>query len=119
MPIQATTKATLTTFAEGQGFTIVDNAATQNNQRWTLTCNNEVREHAPFKIRIDALKQHQRKGSNIVCPHCKHDRKIEKFCARSNVMMLHVSHEDNFLMECNDCHLTYRYNGTFYHPLLS
>lgn len=115
MPIQATTKATLITFAEGQGFTIVDNAAIQNNQCWTLTCNNEVREHAAFNIRIDALKQHQRKGSNIVCPRCKHDHKIEKFCARSNAM-LHVTHEGNFLVECNDCHLTYRYSGSFYHP---
>ena len=115
MPIQATTKTTLTTFAEAQGFTVIDNAATRNNQCWVLACNNEVREHDPFEIRIDALKQHQRKGSNIVCPQCKYDHKIEKFCARSNAM-LHVTHEDNFLVECNDCHLTYLYGGTFYHP---
>lgn len=114
MPIQATTKATLTTFAEDQGFTVIDNTATQIKQHWTLACNNETREHAPFEIRIDSLKQHQRKGSCIVCPHCKYDAKIEKFCARSN-MQLHVTHEDNFLVECNDCALTYLYSGTFYH----
>lgn len=115
MPIHATTKTVLTTFAEAQGFEILDSTAARNNQCWSLACNNAEREHDPFDIRIDALKQHQRKGSNIVCPHCKLDTKIEKFCARSNAM-LHVTHEDNYLAECNDCHLTYLYGGTFYHP---
>ena len=112
MPIQATTKATLTAFAEAQGFDILDSTAAQNKQCWTLACNNE---HDSFEIRIDALKQHQRKGSNIVCPSCKHDSKIEKFCERSNAM-LHITHEDNYLVECRDCALTYLYSGNFYHP---
>jgi glycine cleavage system aminomethyltransferase T len=103
MPIQATTKATLTAFAEEQGFAILDSAATQNNQCWSLACNNAEREHDPFSIRIDALNNTNVKPAESSVQAASSTQKLKNLC-KSNVM-LHVTHEDNFLVECNDCHL--------------
>ena len=113
MPITQSTLATLKTFVESQSYTIVDNTSKSHSGYWTLACTHNA-DHDNFPVRLTTLKQHCRQGSNIVCPGCKHDTKIEKFCTASK-MVLHSTPELN-LLECQDCELTYRYTGNFYRP---
>lgn len=114
MPIQANTKANLIAFAEEQDFQVVDSTATRGKECWILSCPHA--HHRSFQVRIDALKQHHRKGSRIICRACKNLARVEKFCAKSNVTAEPDERTGKNLLTCNDCELTYIYDGEFYNP---
>jgi hypothetical protein len=107
MPIQKSTKTILTTFATEQGFTVIDNTATKAKDQWVLSC----AEGHESSHTVTTIRQHMHAGTNIVCPTCKTNRKIQKFTEASGVTLT-----DGNLITCNACELSFRYFGCYYNP---
>lgn len=110
MPLKKSTKGLLSSYIKEQGFTILNDSRYLYDEEWTLGCPT----HGSFNVRIDTLKQHMNKKTSIVCPDCKKHYKLQKF---SNVSFMEIEEDEiGILLECTDCHLTYRYEGDFYKP---
>ena len=105
MPITQATVNKLTTFITDSGFTIVDSTGVENEHQWSLTC---PCDH-PVSIRIDSLKQSRIADKEPVCPECKEIRKKNRFADISKVTLI-----DDRIVQCNDCELTYHYQGDYH-----
>jgi len=105
MPILKATKQALTEYVRNQGFDFLDNSATAANAQWVLACP----EGHESSHTITTIRQHMHAGTNIVCPTCKRDHKIQKFLEASDVTL-----SDGNLLSCNHCELSYRYLGCYY-----
>lgn len=106
MPIQEALRARLIAHIESKGFAVEDSTPSELNQQWSLECP-EGHRYCPT---ISNLKLCCYQNKAPVCSTCKYNTRLAAFCERSGVTLS----ENNTLITCNECELSYRYFGDFY-----